>query len=193
MNMEKSSGMPKVADIFKALLGLLLFFAIGFHAGSHRNRPTVRIIERVDTLTVYKEFVDTEAVLAARIPKGYNIYKVGTVDSLSRLASKPPKEVLVEVPRIVRHDSIIYIQVPMEERVFTGSKDSVDYKIWTHGFNTEVTKVAFHYPQTTVTKERTIYKERSRFGIGASVGYGVSKDGFSPYIGVGINYNLISF
>lgn len=33
---------------------------------------------------------------------------------------------------------------------------------------------------------------KKRIGIGISAGYGVSSKGFGPYIGIGVNYNLIS-
>lgn len=39
----------------------------------------------------------------------------------------------------------------------------------------------------------TIAKKPNRWGIGVQVGYGMSREGVSPYIGVGVNYNLISF
>ena len=48
----------------------------------------------------------------------------------------------------------------------------------------------------SVTKEiRSVYKlpKPKKFGVGISAGYGVTAQGLSPYIGVGINYNLINF
>lgn len=39
----------------------------------------------------------------------------------------------------------------------------------------------------------TIAKKPSRWGIGVQVGYGMSREGLSPYVGVGVNYNLINF
>lgn len=37
------------------------------------------------------------------------------------------------------------------------------------------------------------YNKQKKFGIGIHIGYGISKYGFNPYIGVGLNYNLFSF
>lgn len=48
----------------------------------------------------------------------------------------------------------------------------------------------------SVTKEiRSVYKlpKPKKFGVGINAGYGVTAQGLSPYIGVGINYNLINF
>lgn len=37
------------------------------------------------------------------------------------------------------------------------------------------------------------YNKQKKFGIGINIGYGVSKNGLNPYIGIGLNYNLFSF
>lgn len=39
----------------------------------------------------------------------------------------------------------------------------------------------------------TIGKKPSRWGVGVQFGYGMSREGLSPYVGVGVNYNIISF
>lgn len=39
----------------------------------------------------------------------------------------------------------------------------------------------------------TIAKKPNRWGLGVQVGYGMSREGVSPYIGVGVSYNLITF
>lgn len=36
-------------------------------------------------------------------------------------------------------------------------------------------------------------KDKSRWGISAHVGYGLSKEGLSPYIGVGVSYDIFRF
>lgn len=49
------------------------------------------------------------------------------------------------------------------------------------------------YPRTIHTTETRIVKARPKVGIGIHAGYGASKDGLSPYIGVGVHYNVISW
>lgn len=39
----------------------------------------------------------------------------------------------------------------------------------------------------------TIAKRPTRWGIGVQMGYGMSREGVSPYVGVGLSYNLITF
>lgn len=43
-------------------------------------------------------------------------------------------------------------------------------------------------PQTIITNTYTVNQNPLSFGV--SVGYGVSKDGLSPYVGVGFSYRL---
>ena len=48
----------------------------------------------------------------------------------------------------------------------------------------------------SITKSQRSYinlPKQKRFGLGVNVGYGISKSGLSPYIGLGVNYNLINF
>lgn len=63
-------------------------------------------------------------------------------------------------------------------------KDS-DYRIKITGYRTRLEYVEV-YPKTITN---TIYKER-RWGIGVTAGYGISKDGLSPGIMIGISYRI---
>lgn len=48
----------------------------------------------------------------------------------------------------------------------------------------------------SITKSQRSYinlPKQKKFGLGVNAGYGISKSGLSPYIGLGVNYNLINF
>ena len=48
----------------------------------------------------------------------------------------------------------------------------------------------------SITKSQRSYinlPKQKKWGLGISVGYGANKNGLSPYIGLGVNYNLLSF
>lgn len=47
------------------------------------------------------------------------------------------------------------------------------------------------YTITTGLRSATIKHKNKRFGIGVNAGYGYTLGGFSPYIGIGVNYNLV--
>lgn len=48
----------------------------------------------------------------------------------------------------------------------------------------------------SITKSQRSYinlPKQKKWGLGINAGYGISKNGLSPYIGLGVNYNLINF
>lgn len=63
--------------------------------------------------------------------------------------------------------------------------------IYASGINPRIDSV-FHYP-TTMVVTKTVTERPKRFGIGLQGGIGIGKDGITPYVGVGISYNLIRF
>ena len=45
-----------------------------------------------------------------------------------------------------------------------------------------------------ITKEIPVIQvKKTRWGLGIQAGYGASKDGLTPYIGVGVSYNVLSW
>lgn len=149
----------------------MILFGAGYLTGSHSCAISRQISERANTLIVEKTIVDSGAFLTIAKRRGYELVRSTSLDSLKHIADKPAKTVYVDKPTVIVRDSIVYVQVPMEERTFTGSKDSVDYKITTTGYNVDVTSVAFTYPQTTVIRTQTI-KPR-HLGVAVTAGPGV--------------------
>ena len=52
------------------------------------------------------------------------------------------------------------------------------------------------YPRTEykyITTTEKVYEKPRKWGIGIQVGYGAGKNGIQPYVGVGIQYDLIRF
>lgn len=80
--------------------------------------------------------------------------------------------------------------VPKEQKVY---KDS-NYMAWISGVCPKLDSIAV-YPNTiTITNDIyhtvTKYKPPKRWGIGITAGYGIGRNGLSPYIGVGISYRI---
>ncbi len=100
---------------------------------------------------------------------------------------------------IVRHDTVcVYIHdsvevpvyLPIERREYRTDR----YHAVIEGYHPELISLAT-YPETkyiTRTESRTVARGK-RFGIGIQAGYGISKQGFTPYIGIGMQYRLIAF
>ena len=92
---------------------------------------------------------------------------------------------------IVKNDTIVlldtvYVAIPIDTYV---AKDSL-YYVEATGYDVRFKRIEV-YP-TTKYHTQTIYQPR-RVSVGLQAGYGASKQGLSPYIGVGIQYNLFSF
>lgn len=49
------------------------------------------------------------------------------------------------------------------------------------------------YSVTKVQRSYINLPKQKKFGLGINTGYGISKNGLSPYIGLGINYNILNF
>lgn len=82
---------------------------------------------------------------------------------------------------------MVDLSVPLDITVWTGyNKEEKEYKAVITSLNpvvkiNEIKSFKFDAPKP------------KRFGIGAQVGYGVSTTGLTPYIGLGISYNLLTF
>ena len=84
------------------------------------------------------------------------------------------------------HDTV-YVYLPQENIVWQDDRCIV----YAHGVNPQVDSVTHFNTNMVVTK--TVTSKPKRWGIGVSAGYGLSKDGLSPYIGLGISYDIVRF
>lgn len=133
-----------------------------------KEPPQERIVSRVDTLYVR----DTLTV--------YRPSKVTrTVKDTVRVTVK-------ETQIDTMHDTV-FVYLPQESIVWQDDRCIV----YAHGINPQVDSVTHFNSGAVVT--RTVTGRPKRWGIGVSAGYGMSKDGLSPYIGLGISYNIIRF
>lgn len=92
------------------------------------------------------------------------------------------------------HDTL-YIQVPREVKVYEDSS----YRAEVSGYMPSLDRIDI-YEQTQIIEKEVVrnieVKKRTRWGLGIAAGYGVSigpQPAFHPYVGVGINYNIISW
>ena len=99
----------------------------------------------------------------------------------------------MEVPvtdTIIRNDTT-FIQLPRESKVY--AEDSV-YRAVVSGYEATLDSLWLYRRTVTVTKENVVpVPQTKRFGVGVQAGYGVSKDGLTPYVGVGLHYNILGF
>ena len=106
------------------------------------------------------------------------------------------KPIFVEINGEIRTDTLwlhdtLALPVPIEQKVYADS----DYRAVVSGWHASLDTISV-YPKTIVITEITpveIPAPPKRWGLGIAAGYGASKDGLSPYIGVGISYSILQW
>lgn len=86
----------------------------------------------------------------------------------------------------------IYMPVPISSYLFT---DDSTYRVEMEGYNVKARNIEV-YPRTvtqTVIERVEVPGKPKRWGIGLSAGGAITPQGLQPYIGIGINYQLLSF
>ena len=64
--------------------------------------------------------------------------------------------------------------------------------VYASGVMPQVDSVIHHTQSLIITKEIPVIK-KTRWGLGVQAGVGAGKGGLSPYVGVGVSYNLLSW
>lgn len=156
-------------DFLIPFFTILALTALSFYAGrkSANQGQNETIVERVDTLVVRDTIVSYK-------PK-YISKRV--VDSIY----VPVREVVVE------RDTIKVI-LEREQVVW---EDSLA-RVYASGILPKVDSIHHYRDKMVITKE-TIIKTNPKWGVGIQGGIGVGKGGLTPYVGVGVSYNLITF
>lgn len=131
--------------------------------------PTIEPIVKVDTLIIRDTITQTEPIYVTR-------HKI--------------ESVLVPVTDSVMIHDTLYVYLDREQVVWQDSMSVV----YASGINPQVDSVKHFRESKIVTIEKTIpVKVRSKWGIGIQAGYGATENGLTPYVGVGLSYNLLSW
>lgn len=92
------------------------------------------------------------------------------------------------------HDTL-YISLPREVKVYEDDR----YRAEVSGYMPSLDRIDI-YEQTQIIEKEVVrnieVRQRTRWGIGITAGYGVTigrEPTFAPYVGVGINYNIMSW
>ncbi len=94
----------------------------------------------------------------------------------------------VTVTDTVKVTDSVAVVVPITQRVYGDSL----YRAYVSGYRPQLDSI-FVYPRTSYITT-TVKEKPKRWGIGLQAGYGYSPGrGMSPYLGIGVSYNLYSF
>lgn len=146
----------------------LLVIAAAFLSGRYVGRKQAIEVEvvRTDTLVVRDTVrIDRPVYVTRRI-----------VDTM-----------LVAVCDTVRTSDTLYVQLPREQKEYADST----YHAWVSGYRPQLDSI--HVVQRTEYVTNTVREKTRHWHIGVQGGYGYGINGFTPYVGIGLTYSLISF
>lgn len=151
------------------LLALLVVGAAGFVAGRKTARKGAEsvIVERVDTLVIRDTIVSYK-------PKYITRRVIDTT--------------YVPVPEYIERNDTIFAVMEREQVVW---EDSLA-RVYASGIDPQVDSV-MHYRTERVINHIIPVKANPRWGIGIQGGVGSGKGGLTPYVGVGVQYNILTW
>ena len=159
------------SSIVAAIIGLVVGLAIGYFA-----RPQVEAVTTTDIDTVWRD---------RPIPINITQTEWRTIRVPAMLFAPPDT---VWQTRVVV-DSV-EVNVAMESRTYSDST----YRAQVSGPAIGGLHPTLDWVETYSRTTTTMIKQKpSRWGFGVQVGYGASKEGLSPYVGIGVQYNILSF
>ena len=167
-----------MSDIKKILIAsavIIVALALSFVAGQRDalNRLVLPQEPKVDTLFIYDTIVSEKP-----------IYK----------EKKITERILVPVTDTIRVKDTLYLYAEREQIHW---KDSLS-DVYASGIDVNVDSVLHYVPMKVVTETtEIIIKMKPKWSIGVHAGYGAFANNgqiaTSPYIGVGVSYNLFSW
>ena len=156
-------------------VGIAVAVLIGVLIGQKhpQKSPVEPIKEKVDTLLIFDTITLSKPVFVEKIK----------LDS-----------VLIPVTDTLWLHDTLYVYLEREQIQW---QDSL-CRVYASGVNPQVDSVTHFVRETIVNREISVpVKVKSRWGLGIQVGYGAGINGkqvyLTPYVGVGISYNILSW
>ena len=207
--------MERVKYVVSALICVLcvaafLYVTVFVAANSAGNAPepyrdTIRITF-VDTIPYYKPVPKDSTVIkyvTVRVPVAddkEDNFPNKSVTELPENVQKFPEsgknlqDSVQNFGKSVPKDSVT-VQIPITQKVYEDST----YTAYVSGYRASLDSLIFRTPREIVTVKEVTIKEKTkpkRWGVGVQVGYGITMKGipqFTPYVGIGVSYNLFNF
>lgn len=161
-------------ELIRTLSGILLIAGVAFGIGLGYGRRTARMPVRLSVVN------DT-----VQVTKTDTIWREKPVSVASS---------------VIRHDTVrfttlerdtVFVDVPIERRVY--EEDSL-YRAVVSGWHPSLDTLMVYPKTTTITiREKVPIPDRRRWGIGIQAGAGATRNGLTPYVGVGVSYNLLTW
>lgn len=159
------------------------------HIRPHAGAEAGTVIDSVKTQ------IDTATAVA---PEPSEARDKDTVYIKVYLSEKTP-EISENVPDISENvpeiaDSVLYLPVVIEQKVYEDPDSTyravVSGPALSEEYGPRLDSIQVFSRSTIQYQTKTVYVEPSRWSIGIQAGVGASKDGPTPYLGVGVQYRL---
>lgn len=156
-------------DFLIPFFTILVLTALAFYAG-RKTAETGRIetvTERVDTLYIRDTF---------------------TVIEPKHITRKVVDSVLVPVTEYIVESDTVFVTFAREQVVW---EDSLA-RVYASGILPQVDSVT-HFQEVEIINRLLPIRVPAKWGLGIQGGVGIGKGGFTPYVGVGVQYNILSW
>lgn len=157
----------RFADYIAIIAAIVTTFFLGRMTVPDRHTGTVETVI-TDTVTLTKDSIVLDTVY------------------LTRTETRTLPVVITDTFNVT---DTVYEQVLVPYSTYIAEKEGL-YHIEATGYDVTFDRIDC-YPKTIIKTGNTVKK--THWGLGLQAGYGISSGGLSPYIGIGISYNFISW
>ncbi len=123
------------------------------------------------------------------------LYDTVRIDKPIPIIIRDIDTILVQVKDTIHIQDTIYIKLPREQKTYQNKH----YAAWISGYRPQLDSIHIYSNSRQIITSTTINtkQKRSRWGIGVHAGYGFTiQDNLlkpTPYIGIGVSKNFLSF
>ena len=162
------------------LIGLLVGHRCGRNVPGEPPTPKVDTLFIPDTNKVTEPKRDTSPdVLIKEIPVPVFVADSTAIDSLLNLCARLER----------RGDSLQLVLLRVQRHYSDSTFDA-----WVSGVDPRLDSIKTYHTNMVITQEIPVIQvKKTRWGVGIQAGAGVGKDGLTPYVGVGVTYNILSW
>lgn len=108
-------------------------------------------------------------------------------------------EIPEPIPFLIENTDTVYVEVvkdrdeplkvPLIKQKITYTDST--YKAVVSGYNPKLEFIETYNTTHYITE--LVHEKPKKWGVGLQFGYGIGKNGLQPYIGIGVNYDIIRF
>jgi hypothetical protein len=155
-------------------VAVFLFYSICLYQCGRRSVRKPENNKEIKRDTITSVITDNKPVVTSLKPLYF--YKV-----VRKKDARTAKDTIYKDSISLVHDTL---SIPITQQLYTGS----NYKAYVSGYHQSLDSI--NVVSRTVTNTITKYRNRSRWNIGVSAGYGINHSGLTPFIGIGVTWNI---